>query len=480
MANEDFKKRMRAIPGMDILLSQEWAAPWIERLGRDAVKRVMTGELSAIRRRLLAGADESVSPERLREVCLTALGRAERPNLRRVINATGVVIHTNLGRSLLADEAVRAMIQAARGYSNLEYNLEAGTRGQRNAHIESLLCALTGAEAGLVVNNNAGAVLLCLSALSRDAEVVVSRGELVEIGGSFRVPDIMTFSGAKLVEVGTTNRTHLEDYARAITENTSMLLKVHPSNFRIEGFTTAPEREDLAKLAHERGVLFMEDAGSGLIVDGELLGLQGETSVRECLAQGADLVTFSGDKMLGGPQIGAIVGKKSVVDRLRKYPILRTLRVDKMTLAAFETTLRLYSRGALDDIPTPAMIRRTPESMKEQAERLAASLSARVSAHVEVVPVEDAVGGGSYPERPLSGWGVMVSGNPAEGAGNSKETSPATRNRYAGHLQALLRALELPILCGAREDALILHVRTLQPGDEEALVDALAGLIPSA
>ena len=465
MAVEDIRKKMRSIPGMDILLTQEWAASWIERMGRDTVKRVINEELTAIRRRILAGADEDVSQEHIREISLAALDAAGRPNLRRVINATGVVIHTNLGRSLIAEEAVRAMERAARRYSNLEYNLERGERGQRNVHVEGLLCALTGAEAAMVVNNNAGAVLICLFALARGREVIVSRGELVEIGGSFRIPDIMEFSGAKLVEVGTTNRTHLEDYARAVGEDTSMLLKVHPSNFRIEGFTSAPERASLAALAHEHGLIFMEDAGSGLLAKGESLGLHGEMDIRSCLEQGADLVTFSGDKMLGGPQIGAIVGRQSVVNRLRKHPILRTLRVDKVTMAAFEATLRLYMRGDLDAVPTPAMIRRSEESLKEHAERLAAAMAPRVEAHVEVVPVEDAVGGGSYPERPLPGWGVAVSGHPVGGA---------------GRLQAILRENDPPVVCGAREDALIFHVRTLQEGDDEAVAAALAGISVAA
>lgn len=465
MTVEDIKRKLRAIPGMDILLAQDWARPWMERVGRETVKQAINGELTAIRRRMLAGGEEDISPEHIREVCLAVLTEAERPNLRRVVNATGVVIHTNLGRSLMAAEAVRAMERAARGYSNLEYNLAQGVRGQRNVHVEGLICDLTGAEAALVVNNNAGAVLLCLIALARGREVIVSRGELVEIGGSFRVPDIMEFSGAKLVEVGTTNRTHLEDYRAGLGENTAMLLKVHPSNFRIEGFTAAPERKDLAALAHERGVVFMEDAGSGLLVDGELLGLQGEMDVRTSLQQGVDLITFSGDKMLGGPQIGVIAGKRAVVNGLRKHPVLRTLRVDKITLSAFEATLRLYRRGALDDIPTPAMIRIPPEALRERAEGLAAALRGRVVAQVEVVPVEDAVGGGSYPEKPLAGWGVAVSGHPAGGA---------------GRLQALLRKGERPVVAGARDDALVLHVRTLQPGDEEIVVSALAALRPEA
>lgn len=456
---EDIKKKMRAIPGMDILLAQDWMLPWIGELGRDTVKRVLNGELTSIRRRMLAGEDADVSEEALRRIFESLLAAEGRPRLRRVINATGVVIHTNLGRSLLAEDAAAAVARVAGNYSNLEYDLSQGARGHRNAHVEELLCALTGAEACLVVNNNAGAVLLCLIALARGTEVVVSRGELVEIGGSFRVPDIMEFSGAELVEAGTTNRTHLKDYAAAVSERTSMLLKVHPSNFRMEGFTAAPERAELAALAHERGLLFMEDAGSGLLVDGRVLGLSGESDVRTCIEAGADLVTFSGDKMLGGPQIGVIAGRRSVVDRLRGHPVLRALRVDKMTLAAFEATMRLYAKGELDRIPTLAMLRRTPEAMRAQARRLAAKLRRATAARVEVVAVEDAVGGGSYPAVPLQGWGVSVGGHPAGGA---------------GRLQAILRGLEVPIVCGAREDALILHVRTLSQRDEGVVAEAFA------
>lgn len=454
---EDIKKKMRAIPGMDILLIQDWVLPWIGELGRDTVKRVLNGELTRIRRRMLAGEDTDLSPEPLRKRFESLLAAEGRPRLRRVINATGVVIHTNLGRSLLAAEAAQAVARVAENYSNLEYDLTQGTRGHRNAHVEDMLCALTGAEACLVVNNNAGAVLLCLIALARGTEVVVSRGELVEIGGSFRVPEIMEFSGAELVEAGTTNRTHLRDYATAISERTSMLLKVHPSNFRMEGFTAAPDRAELAALAHERGLIFMEDAGSGLLVDGRILGLSGESDIRTSIEAGADLVTFSGDKMLGGPQIGVIAGRKSAVDRLRGHPVLRALRVDKMTLAGFEATLRLYAKGELDRIPTLAMLRRAPEAMRAQARRLAAKLRRVTAAQVAVVPVEDAVGGGSYPAVPLAGWGVSVAGHPLGGA---------------GRLQAILRALEVPVVCGAREDALVLHVRTLSQRDEIAVAEA--------
>jgi L-seryl-tRNA(Ser) seleniumtransferase len=468
---DGIEQKMRLIPGMDVLLEQEWTRPWQAELGRSTVKRVFGEELARVRQRLLKGKNggknerenegenPDVSPRALRKTLEALLKSKARRCLRPVVNATGVVAHTNLGRSRLAREALRAAQEVARGYSNLEYDLEEGTRGNRNTHVEKILCELTDAEAALVVNNNAGAVLLCLSALAQGSEVVVSRGELVEIGGSFRIPDIMRLSGARLVETGTTNRTHLRDYAEAVTERTSLLLKVHPSNFRMEGFTAAPERKALAALARERGVILMEDAGSGLLVEGQILGpaFEGETDVKSCLREGADLVTFSGDKMLGGPQIGVVAGKKALLDRLREHPLLRALRVDKMTLAAFEATMRLYMKGDYDAIPTLAMLRRTSESMKTQAARLADELrkTAGPRTRISIVAVNDAVGGGSCPALPLPGWGVAVT---RHAAGNS------------GRLQKLLRGREVPVLCGAGEDALIIHVRTLDPEGEEEIL----------
>ncbi|MDR2180638.1 MAG: L-seryl-tRNA(Sec) selenium transferase [Synergistaceae bacterium] len=469
---DDIEGKMRAIPGMDVLLEKEWAVSWQKQLGRETVKGVFNGELSRMRRALLQGEDISAETlDKTLEASLKALGRRR---LRPVLNATGVVVHTNLGRSCLAQEALDSVLEVARGYSNLEYNLEEGTRGHRNAHVEKILCSLTGAEAALTVNNNAGAVLLCLSALARGTEVVVSRGELVEIGGSFRIPDIMEFSGAELVETGTTNRTHLKDYAQAVTERTSMLLKVHPSNFRMEGFTAAPARSDLAALARERGVIFMEDAGSGLLIEGQALGAAfgEETDVKTCLKEGVDLVTFSGDKMLGGPQIGVIAGRKKLVDRLRGHPVLRTLRVDKMTLAAFEATLRLYMKGDYDAIPTLAMLRRTQESMKAQGARLAGKLrkvfpsTEEIQVKISVVAAEDAVGGGSCPAVALPGWGVSLETRCREGS----------VPWGTGRLQRMLRAREVPILCGAREDALVIHVRTLRPQDEKEILQAFSEL----
>lgn len=454
----DTGQRLQAIPAMDIILNYEWVQKWLEELGRIRVKRIINAELSKIRARIIEDEAAEFSHDKFKSSCISAFSFASKSSLRRVINATGVVVHTNLGRSLISPQAIKSMNEIACCYSNLEYDLKAGSRGQRNSHVEDILCALTSSEASLVVNNNAGAVMLALSALAKNSEVIVSRGELVEIGGSFRIPDIMQLSGAKLIEVGTTNRTHLHDYEKAITERTSMLLKVHPSNFRIEGFTSAPERKDLAKLAHERDLIFMEDAGSGLLVDGEVINLPAkanEISIKATLENGADIVTFSGDKILGGPQIGGIVGKKSQIDRIKKHPMARALRVDKVTLSGFEATLRLYAQGLYDEIPTLKMLRLKPEEMKARAEKLASELSG------DVIKVEDAAGGGSCPEIVIEGFGVSL-----------------RHKRFtAAYIQNILRCLDIPILCGAKDDGIILHVRTLQNGDDEIIINVLKGIL---
>lgn len=455
-------QKLKAIPAMDIILKADWLQSWLEKLGRMRVKRIINDELSQIRKNILEN-DYEFNFDEFRASCLSALTFASRPSLRRVINATGVVIHTNLGRSLIADDAIKAMTEVSAHYSNLEYDLKIGARGQRNSHIENLLCSLTGAEAALIVNNNAGAVLLALSALAKNSEVVMSRGELVEIGGSFRIPDIMELSGAKLIETGTTNRTHLSDYEKAVTENTSMLLKIHPSNFKITGFTTAPERRDLAKLAHKNNLIFMEDAGSGLLIAPDIINLpanSNEITIKSCLECGADIVTFSGDKILGGPQIGGIVGKKKYIDTIKKYPMARALRVDKVTLAGFEATLRLYATEDYDAIPTLRMIRRNHDEMKTQAEILANKLSAKIKADIKIIELEDTTGGGSCPEIELKGFGVAIK-----------------HKSGAAYIQKILRNNDVPILCGARDDEIVLHVRTLQDGDEEIIITALERIL---
>ncbi|MBR0075352.1 MAG: L-seryl-tRNA(Sec) selenium transferase [Synergistaceae bacterium] len=460
----DTRQRLKEIPGMDIILNYDWVQTWSEKIGRIRIKRIINQELNEIRKNILNDENFEFNAETFKNSCLNSFVFASRPNLKRVINATGVVIHTNLGRSLIAPEAVKAMSEIALCYSNLEYDLKAGSRGQRNSLIEDLLCSITGAEAAFVVNNNAGAVMLCLAALAKNSEVVMSRGELVEIGGSFRIPDIMELSGAKLIECGTTNRTHLYDYERAITENTKMLLKIHPSNFRIEGFTTSPERRDLAKLSRDKNLIFMEDAGSGLLVDGGIINLpsnSNEITIKSCLEHGADIVTFSGDKILGGPQIGGIVGKKPLIDKIKKYPMSRALRVDKVTMAGFEATLRLYAQGRYDEIPTLRMLRLSSDFMKDKAVDLAEKLSLKINAEIRVLTVEDAAGGGSCPEIKLNGFGVSIK----------------HKNFGAGYVQKLLRGLEVPILCGAREDEIVLHVRTLQKTDYDVVINSLEKIL---
>ncbi|HST88157.1 MAG TPA: L-seryl-tRNA(Sec) selenium transferase, partial [Ktedonobacterales bacterium] len=334
---------------------------------------------------------------RLRE----RLETADRPHLKRVINATGVVVNTNLGRAPLSEAAVRAMAEVARGYSNLEYDLEAGTRGSRQAHVRDPLRALTGAEDALAVNNNAAAVLVALAALAAGREVIVSRGELVEIGGGFRVPDVMRQSGARLVEVGTTNRTRARDYAEAITAETALLLAVHPSNFRVVGFTETPPLAALAALARERGIALMYDLGSGSLGDTARWGLAHEPTPRESIAAGADVVCFSGDKLLGGPQAGLIVGRAALLERIARHPLMRAVRIDKLTLAALEATLRQHAQGVAErEVPVWHALASPLNELRQRAEAWAGTLRAHglVAAAVEG---ESTVGGGSLPGETL-------------------------------------------------------------------------------
>lgn len=457
------KDILRSLPAMDELLEHEKIRPFSLEIGRDTVKFFLGRIMERIRKDVLSGELEEVDMELILRRADSELSPVCKKSLRRVINATGVVVHTNLGRSCLSDDAVDAVKEVASGYSTLEYDLAAGRRGQRNTHVEWLLCQLTGAEAALVVNNNAGAVMLSLAALAKDREVIVSRGELVEIGGSFRVPEIMAFSGAHMVEVGATNRTHLKDYEGAFTERTAMFLKVHPSNFRIEGFSSAVPREELARASREKGVIFMEDLGSGILIDVSHFDLSGEPTVRDCIGSGVDLVTFSGDKMLGGPQIGGIVGRKDLVDRLRKYPLLRALRVDKMTLAALETTLRMYLKGEWRKIPTLSMLSLSMDDMKKKASSLARRLRKIIpDSRISVVEVEDAVGGGAFPATVLKGVGISIKDHPWGSAGN---------------LQVMLRSGDIPVVIGAGDDSALIHVRTLSQEDEKMLLKAFAHLV---
>ncbi len=453
---------LRSLPSMEKILSDERLKEFEGLIDRDCLKQICNDALEGTRSQILDLGVDCYNDSEFFEQLKCELRCHLQPTLRPVLNCTGVVVHTNLGRSCLVREAAEAAASVGCGYSTLEYNLEAGTRGQRNIHIEWLLCQLTGAEAAIVVNNNAGAVLLVLAALAENKEVVVSRGELVEIGGSFRIPDIMRFAGTKLTEIGCTNRTHLKDYENAITDETVMLMKVHPSNFRITGFVSHPEREEIAQLAHSRGLFMVEDLGSGTLLEAKILGIEGEPSVSECLKAGVDIVTFSGDKILGGPQIGAVVGKKELVDKIRKYTLLRALRCDKMTLAAMETTLRLYLSGAWKKIPTLNMISVSPEVLKTRALSLKNDIDAVCSnsrIQTKVVAVEDAVGGGAYPERALPGWAVSI--------------FALDKKLNAGILQERLRRAKMPVIAGACKDELLIHLRTLPSNDEALLIASL-------
>jgi len=370
---------------MDELLNTTWAAEFSASLGREYVKKTISIVLDNIRSEINGENSNtnyanSTNKHKQRISGLAAnrakalLHQKTASTLKAIVNATGVVIHTNLGRAPLAGEALKAVNEIAGTYSTLEYSPEKGSRSGRNTHIEWLISHITGAEAALVVNNNAAAVLLALSATASGREVIVSNGELVEIGDSFRIPDILSFSGAVMVAVGCTNSTRLADYRKAITENTAALLKVHPSNYRIEGFAASTSRKELAELASSQGLVFIEDLGSGLLCPLEVPFADSEHSVRDCLEAGVNIVTFSGDKLLGGPQIGVIAGSKKLVDKMRSHQLLRALRVDKMTLAAFEATLRMYITGRHGEIPVIKMIQADKGALLKKARRLCRAL----------------------------------------------------------------------------------------------------------
>jgi L-seryl-tRNA(Ser) seleniumtransferase len=455
----------RALPPVHALLADPHLAPWVARWGRRRVRAVVAEELRRWRVRIREGAAPP-SPTVLAAALAEAVARAARPRLRRVVNATGVVLHTGLGRAPLAPEAVAALGEAA-GYCNLELDLDTGTRGDRSDLVQGLLRELVGAEAALVVNNNAGAVLLALAALARGREVVVARGELVEIGGGFRLPEVLAESGARLREVGTTNRTHLRDYEEAVGPETALLLRVHQSNFRMVGFTAQPSVSALADLARRRGLVLLCDLGSGHL-DGAVRLPPGaeEPGVRATLAEGADLVAFSGDKLLGGPQAGVLVGRADLVRRLARHPLYRALRVDKLILAALAATLELYAAGRPGDVPAVAMLARGPEELAARAEALARALRTALGerAAVAVRPESSAAGGGALAAVDLPTRVVAV----------------APRGPSAQALHASLRRGEPPVVARVRGDELLLDPRTLTDADLEALPALVAAAFADA
>ena len=435
---------LRQIPAVDELLARAAL--------RDATRRV----LQSLRGRISSGDLSSLSVDMLENEIVAATETSVEPSLRAVVNATGVILHTNLGRAPLAPVAARRAAEIASRYSNLEYDLERGERGRRDAHTDRLFRRLLGAEMTLVVNNNAAAMFLALNTIAEGGEVVVSRGELIEIGGSFRIPDISAKSGAVLREVGTTNRTRISDFEAAINERTRALVRVHPSNFRIVGFTERPELREMVELARNHGLPLIEDLGSGCLVDLGPHGIEGEPLAGESLKAGVDVVTFSGDKLLGGPQAGVLTGSRPWLERIRKNPLFRALRVDKLTIAALEATVALYLGGDLRAIPALAMIQASKDEIAERAGRLAERLLARAGVSARLEDGESVIGGGSTPGSSLP----------------TRLVSVRVEGLSAAELAARLRRSRPPVIARVERGEVLLDLRTVLEGEDELVSKA--------
>jgi L-seryl-tRNA(Ser) seleniumtransferase len=457
---------LRAIPSVDQLLRSDEGVQLRKVVGSQRLTDIAREVTDQIRAQVEAGSLRDSSREGLLAEGIQRLRQAgAHEALRgfsRVINATGVILHTNLGRAPLSVAARTAIAKEAAGYCTLEYDLTTGERGKRGARAEELLVQLTGAEAALIVNNCASAALLVLTVLAHDGETIVSRGELVEIGGDFRVPDVMSNSGTRMVEVGTTNRTRLEDYRLAINTNTRLIMRVHPSNYRIVGFTTSPTLATLSSLAHDAGLFLYEDAGSGALLELTKYGLEGEPIVRESIAAGADVVSFSGDKLLGGPQAGLIVGRSEIIERLRRSPLYRALRADKLCLAALEATLDAHRRGALKELPLFQMLGLTTEAIEARARDLARRLEESIPSDLTV---------------------TVISGSSAVGGGSGPNVHPPTallalshETLTANEIESKLRAASPPIIARIADGRVLLDLRTVDLSEESDLLTALKSL----
>jgi L-seryl-tRNA(Ser) seleniumtransferase len=466
MIEKERGRLLRKIPKVDELL----ATPEIKRLlqihSSEVVRQGIRNGLERLRQAIQqADSTEEIQEERFSLSSLLPLfeeeiARQVSHRLRKVINATGVVIHTNLGRSPLSEQAIKNLVEVSHGYSNLEYDLAKGTRGSRYDHVEEILLRLSKAEAGLVVNNNAAAVLLVLNTIAAGKEVICSRGELVEIGGAFRIPDVMARSGAILREVGTTNRTHLKDYEEAINSNTALLLKVHTSNYRVVGFTSEVTVEELVGLGRRYDLPVINDLGSGCFIDLSAYGLAKEPTVPEAIQAGTDVVAFSGDKLLGGPQAGIILGNKEVMEAIKANPLHRALRIDKLTLAALESTLIAYlsEETAIRKIPTLRMLTMPLEELRKRARRLQRLIKqATDQASVEMIREQSQVGGGALPLQPVPTWALAI--------------RPLAATAEA--LEAALRRLETPIVARIADDWLILDLRTIQADELRAVAQGM-------
>ena len=457
----------RSIPKVDVLLEQELIQDLIAQYGRDTVMEAIREEMEQLRAFIGSCNEEeeakyriSMLPDNIR----THVEKMHTPNMRMVINGTGTILHTNLGRAPISEIHAAKLRDIVTGYSNLEYNLEAGKRGERYSHFEKLLCKLTGAEAAMAVNNNAAAVMLILSSMAKGGEVVVSRGELVEIGGKFRIPDVMEQSGASLVEVGTTNKTHYSDYEEAITEETKALLKVHTSNYRIVGFTDTVTIDELVPLAKEHDLPIIEDLGSGVLIDLSKYGITYEPTVQDSIRKGADVVCFSGDKLLGGPQAGIIIGKKKYIDLMKKNQLTRALRIDKFTATALELVLQEYlsEEKAIQNIPVLRMITEPLEEVSRRARTLKRMLvNAKPGAQIGLEECESQIGGGSLPLERIPSMAVTI---------RPQEISVAK-------LEEEMRHLRVPIIPRTANDTIYLDVRTIESRWFKQIVQMLGELL---